>query len=233
VFVDALRYPLADRTRLDGTAKCLARSRAGAASVCSTPLLRLGATWLLAPSLLCSRFVASSPEAGSPLATTDTVRRRSAPASLPSASSLAITVVAAGCRRRERDGSDALGGVTLATLATAALHVTVVCGYLFPAAAVVSVRDGLRAGLRRDALRGTASSTYFLAWVGATVLVVVAWSALAATVTSPRSSCLGGRLRPTSPPRRHRRERRSNWLLVTATRENGKIETVPDPVRRG
>lgn len=95
----------------------------------------------------------------------------------------AITVVAAGYVVASGTVPDALGGVTLATLATAALLVTVVCGYLFPAAAVVSVRDGLRAGLRRDALRGTASSTYFLAWVGATVLVVVAWSALAATAT--------------------------------------------------
>jgi len=127
----------------------------------------------------------SSPEAGSPLATTDTVRLAGRLLGVATVYLLpaAITVVAAGYVVASGTVPDALGGVTLATLATAALLVTVVCGYLFPAAAVVSVRDGLRAGLRRDALRGTASSTYFLAWVGATVLVVVAWSALAATAT--------------------------------------------------
>jgi hypothetical protein len=193
VFVDALRYPLADRTRLDGTAKCLA------ALLFSGVLLRFAARlwpdWaLVAPLLLAvAPLLAFLGLLGGvlagggfpPLATTDTVRLAGRLLGVATVYLLpaAITVVAAGYVVASGTVPDALGGVTLATLATAALLVTVVCGYLFPAAAVVSVRDGLRAGLRRDALRGTASSTYFLAWVGATVLVVVAWSALAATAT--------------------------------------------------
>lgn len=193
MFLDALRYPLADRTRLDGTAKCLA------ALLFVGVLLRFAARlwpdWaLVAPlALAVAPLLAFLGLLGGvltgdgfpPLATTATGRLAgrlfgvAAVYLLPAA----VTVVAAGYVVASGTVPDALGGVTLATLATVALLVTVVCGYLFPAAATVSVRNGLRAGLRRDALRGTASSTYFLAWVGATVLVVVAWSALAATAT--------------------------------------------------
>lgn len=193
MFIDALRYPFADRTRLDGTAKCLA-----ALLFCGT-LVRFAARLWPDWSLVGPLVVAVAPLfawlglLGGVLAGRGfpRVRRR---ATLRLAARVAgvavvyllpavVTVVGAGYVVASGSVPNALGGVTLATLATAALLVTVACGYLFPAAAVVSVRDGLRAGLSRDALRGTASSTYFLAWVGATVLVVVAWSALAATAT--------------------------------------------------
>ncbi|PHQ40480.1 hypothetical protein DJ69_00445 [Halorubrum persicum] len=193
MFTDALRYPFADRTRRDGTAKCLA-----ALLLCGA-LVRVAARLWPDWSLVAPLALAVAPllawlgllggvlaDDGFPrLATAATARLAgrlfgvAAVYLLPAA----VTVVAAGYVVASGTVPDALGGVTLATLATGALLVTVACSYLFPAAAVVSVRDGLRAGLRRDALRGTASSTYFLAWVGATVLVVVAWSALAATAT--------------------------------------------------
>ena len=193
MFLDAIRYPLADRTRLNGTGKCLA------ALLCCAALVRFAARLWPDWSVVAPLALAVGPRfawfgllggvltgAGFPrLATAATGRLAgrlfgvAAVYLLPAA----VTVVAAGYVVASGTVPDALGGVTLAALATVALLVTVVCGYLFPAAAVVSVRDGLRAGLRRDALRGTASSTYFLAWVGATVLAVVAWSALAATAT--------------------------------------------------
>lgn len=82
MFVDALRYPLADRTRLDGTAKCLA------ALLFSGVLLRFAARlwpdWaLVAPLLLAvAPLLAFLGLLGGvlagggfpPLATTDTVR---------------------------------------------------------------------------------------------------------------------------------------------------------------
>jgi hypothetical protein len=191
VFLDALRYPLADRTRLDGTAKCLA------ALLCCGALVRFAARLWPDWSLVAPLALAAVPLLawlgllggvlagdGFPrLATIGTARLagRLFGVAVVYLLPAAVTVAAAGYVVASGSVPDALGGVTLAALATVALLVTVVCGYLFPAAAVVSVREGLRAGLRRDALRGTASSTYFLAWVGATVLVVVAWSALAAT----------------------------------------------------
>jgi len=200
VLVDALRYPVADRTRLDGTAKCLAALLFCGALVrfaarlwpdwASVAPLLLAALPLLAWLGLVGGVLAG--DGFPPLATT--VTRRLAGRLLGVAVvyllPAAVTVAAAGYVVASGTVPDALGGVTLATLATVALLVTVVCGYLFPAAAVVSVRDGLRAGLRRDALRGTASSTYFLAWVSATVLVVVAWSALAATATRSAAAVL-------------------------------------------
>ncbi|WP_128904072.1 hypothetical protein [Halorubrum amylolyticum] len=191
MFLDALRYPLADRRRLDGTAKCLA-----ALLICGALVrfaARLSPDWsLVAPlvlavgPLLAWLGLLGGVLAGDgfpSLATTATARLAGRLLGVAAVYLLpaAVTVVAAGYVVASGTIPDALGGVTLATLATIALLVTIVCGYLFPAAAVVSVRNGLCAGLGRDALRGTASSTYFLAWVGATVLVVVAWSALAAT----------------------------------------------------
>ncbi|EMA67023.1 hypothetical protein [Halorubrum kocurii] len=191
MFLDALRYPFADRTRLDGTAKSLA-----SLLLCGTLVrfaARLWPDWsLVAPLLLAVVPLLAwlgllggvlAGDGFLPLATTVTARLGGRLLGVAAVYLLpaGLTVAAAGYVVASGSVPDALSGVTLATLATLALLVTVVCGYLFPAAAVVSVRDGLPAGLRRDALSGTASSTYFLAWVGATVLVVVAWSLLAAT----------------------------------------------------
>ncbi|WP_435096254.1 hypothetical protein [Halorubrum sp. N11] len=200
MFVDALRYPLADRTRFDGTAKSLA-----SLLLCGA-LIRFSARLWPDWSLVVPLVVAVAPllawlgllggvlagDGFPPLATTLTGRLAGRLLGVAAVYLLpaAITVAAAGYVVASGTVPDALGGVTLAMLATVALLVTVVCGYLFPAAAVVGVRDGLRAGLRRDALRGTASSTYFLAWVGATVLVVVAWSALAATTAQSVAALL-------------------------------------------
>jgi len=191
MFLDALRYPLADRTRLDGTATCLAALLLGGALLRAAA--RLWPDWaLLAPLLLAAGPLIAflglvggvlAGEGFPPVATVATARLAGrllgvvAVYLAPAAATVGAVsyVVAAGTV------PNALRGVGLATLATVALLVTVVCAYLLPSAAAVSVRDGLRAGLGRDAVRGTASGSYFLAWVGATVLVVVAWTALAAT----------------------------------------------------
>ena len=85
----------------------------------------------------------------------------------------------------------AIEGVTAATLATVALLVTAVCAYLLPAAAAVAVEEGLRAGLRREALRGTSRGAYFLSWVGAAVLVVLAWSVAATTAAQSVAALVG------------------------------------------
>lgn len=193
LFLDALRYPVADRTRLDGTATCLAALLLGGA------LLRLAATlwpdWaLLAPLLLAVGPLAAflglvggvlAGEGFPPVATAVTARLAGRLFGVAAVylSPAVVTVVAVGYVVASGTVPGALSGVGLAALSTAALLVTVACAYLFPSAAAASVGEGLRAGLRRDALLGTASSSYFLAWVGATVLVVVAWTALAATAT--------------------------------------------------
>lgn len=193
MFPEALRYPVADRARLDGTAKCLAALLLGGA------LLRIAASlwpdWaLLAPLLLAVGPLAAFlglvggvlAGDGFPSVATGTTARLAGRLFGVAAVYLTpavVTVVGVGYVVATGTIPSALSGVGLATLSTVALLVTVVCAYLFPSAAAVSVREGLRAGLRRDALRGTASSSYFLAWVGATVLVVVAWTALATTAT--------------------------------------------------
>ncbi len=193
LFLDALRYPFADRTRLNGTATCLA------ALLFSGALLRLAATlwpdWaLLAPLLLAVGPLAAflglvggvlAGEGFPPVATAATARLAGRLFGVAAVylSPAVVTVGGVGYVVASGTVPDALSGVGLAALSTAALLVTVACAYLFPSAAAASVSEGLRAGLRRDALRGTASSSYFLAWVGATVLVVVAWTALAATAT--------------------------------------------------
>jgi hypothetical protein len=193
MFLDALRYPFADRTRRNGTATCLAALLFGGA------LLRLAATlwpdWaLLAPLLLAVGPLAAflglvggvlAGEGFPPVATAGTARLAGRLLGVGAVylSPAVLTVAAVSYVVARGTIPSALSGVTLATLSTVALLVTVVCAYLFPSAAAVSVRKGLRAGLERDAIRGTASSSYFLAWVGGTVLVVVAWAALAATAT--------------------------------------------------
>ncbi len=193
MFLEALRYPFADRMRLDGTAKCLASLLFGGALLRTAT--RLWPDWaLLAPLLLAVVPLAAFLGLVGGVLAGDGFPRVATAATARLAGRLfgvgavylspaVVTVVAVSYVVARGTAPSALGGVTLATLATVALLVTVVCVYLFPSAAAVSVRDGLRAGLRRDALRGTASSSYFLAWVGATVLVVVAWTALAATAT--------------------------------------------------
>ncbi|ELK51522.1 hypothetical protein G3A49_02735 [Haloferax volcanii] len=193
VFVDALRYPFADRARVDGTATCLVALLVGGT------LLRLAARlWpdltFLAPALaavvplvvflgLVGGVLAG--DGFPPLATTETLRLAGRVVGVAAVYLLpaAVTVVAVGYVTATGSIPAVLTGVTTAMLATVALLVTVVCAYLFPAATAVSVHEGLRAGLRRDALRGAASGTYFFAWVGAAVLVVLAWSALAATIS--------------------------------------------------
>lgn len=193
MFADALRYPFADRTRLDGTATCYL------SLLMSGLLLRFAAQlwpdWaalapLVAaavPLLAVLGFLGGvlSGEGFPPLSTRRTARLAGRLLGIGVVYLTPPAIVVAGVGYVTASGSvpDALAGVTAATLATVALLVTVVAGYLFPAAATVSVQDGLRAGVQRAALRGTASSAYFLAWVGATVLVVVAWSALAATAS--------------------------------------------------
>jgi hypothetical protein len=191
MFLDALRYPFADRTRLDGTAKCLAALLLGGASLRAA--VQLWPDWaLLVPLLFAVGMLTAflglvggvlAGDGFPRVATATTARLAGRLLGVGAVYLLPATLTVAGVSYVVARGTvpGALGGVTIAMLSTVALLVTVACAYLFPAAAAVSVRDGLRAGLRRDALRGTASSSYFLAWVGATVLVVVAWTALAAT----------------------------------------------------
>ncbi|WP_148415956.1 hypothetical protein [Haloferax sp. KTX1] len=192
MFVDALRYPFADRTRVDGTATCLV------ALLLAGTLFRLAARlWpdltLLAPALLAVAPLLAffgllggvlAGDGFPPLATTETLRLAGRVVGVAAVYLLpaAVTVVAVGYVTATGTVPAVLSGVTTAMLATVALLVTVVCAYLLPVATAVSVREGLRSGLRRDALRGAASGTYFLAWVGGAVLVVLSWSALAATI---------------------------------------------------
>jgi hypothetical protein len=201
LFVDALRYPIRDRTRLDGTAKCLV-------SVLVVGVLArvAGSLW---PDLA---FLVPAALALVPIVTffgllAGVLAGEGFPALLARSSARlagrllgvtvayllppAVAVVAVGYVTGTGVVPAAIGGVTAATLATVALLVTVVCGYLFPAAAVVAVDEGLRAGLRREALRGTSRGAYFLAWVGATVLVVLAWSVLATTAARSLAALAG------------------------------------------
>ncbi|MCD2199499.1 hypothetical protein LPA44_06255 [Halobacterium sp. KA-4] len=193
LFVDALRYPIQDRTRLDGTAKCL---------VC---LLLAGILFRIAARIwpdwafLAPLVVAVVPAAGffglvggvlsgaefPDLLTrsTATFARRLLAVSAVYLLLPVLAIVATGYVIGSGAVPAEIGGITAATLATVALLLTIVCSYLLPAAAVSGIEDGVRAGLRREALRGTASGAYFLAWVGAIVLVVVSWSVLATVAT--------------------------------------------------
>jgi hypothetical protein len=201
LFVDALRYPIRDRPRLDGTVKCLvsvllvgvlariARALwpdvAFLVPVALAILPVLGFLALLAGVLAGDGF----PD----LYRRASARRAGRLAGVTAAYLLppAVVVAAVGFVTGTGVVPAAIEGVTAATLATVALLVTAVCAYLLPAAAVVAVEDGLRAGLRREALRGTARGAYFLAWVGAVVLVVLAWS-VAATTAAQSVAALGG-----------------------------------------
>ncbi|MGM0447902.1 MAG: hypothetical protein ACQERM_06575 [Methanobacteriota archaeon] len=193
MFLEALRYPFADRARLDGTATCLAALLLGGALVRAAAGLWPDAA-LLAPLLLAVGPLLAflglvggvlAGEGFPSVATRATARLagRLLGVAVVYLAPAAVTVAGVSYVVAVGTVPSALTGVGLATLSTVALLVTVVCAYLFPSAAAVSVREGLRAGLTRDAIRGTASSSYFLAWVGATVLVVVAWTALATTAT--------------------------------------------------
>lgn len=193
MFTDALRYPFADRTRRDGTVACFV------SLLLSGALLRVAAQLWPDWAAVVVLLLATGPALlvlgllGGVLAGDGFPRALSRRTARLAGRLLGVAfvyllppglVVAAVASVAATGTVPAIvSGVTTATLATVALLVTVVAAYLFPAAAVVSLRNGLRAGLRRTALRGTASSAYFLAWVGATVLVVVAWSALAATAS--------------------------------------------------
>jgi hypothetical protein len=82
-------------------------------------------------------------------------------------------------------------GPLLTVAATAALLATVASVYLLPAAVATAVEHGVRAGLRRSAVGGLASGSYFFAWTVAASLVVVAWSALAAVGPGTLAGVLG------------------------------------------
>nr|WP_221625646.1 hypothetical protein [Halobellus ruber] len=201
MFVDALRYPIRDRARLDGTVKCLV-------SVLLVGVLArvAGALWpdlafLVPAALALAPVLAFFGLLGGVLAGEGFPAIR-AWSSLRLAGRLlgvtvayllppAVAVVAVGYVTGTGVVPVAVEGVTAATLATVSLLVTVICGYLFPAAAAVAVDEGLRAGLRREALRGTARGAYFLAWVGAAVLVVLAWSVLATTAARSLAALVG------------------------------------------
>jgi hypothetical protein len=201
LFIDALRYPIRDRPRLDGTVKCLV------SVLFVGVLVRIaGALWpdvaFLVPAALAlvpvfaffALLAGVLADEGFP-----TLRARSsarlagrllgvtAVYLLPPA----VVVAAVGFVTGTGVVPAAIEGVTTATLATVALLVTVVCAYLLPAAAVVAVKEGLRAGLRREALRGTSRGAYFLSWVGAAVLVVLAWSVLATTAARSVAALVG------------------------------------------
>jgi hypothetical protein len=199
VFSEALGYPLGDRERLNGTLQCLA------ALLLTGGLLRLaGALWpdwaAVVPAVVATvPILVFSGLVGGVLADDGFPHPLTRKTARLGGRVLAVTVVylfvpavtVVGVGYVTGVGTAAIGGVTVATLATVALLLTVVCGYLLPAATVVAVEDGIQSGLRRSAFRGTASGVYFLSWVGATVLVVVAWSLLAATTPRSVAALLG------------------------------------------
>lgn len=201
LFVDALRYPVRDRPRLDGTVRCLvsllsvgvlARVAGGLwpdVAFVVPVVLALGPAYaflaLLAGVLAGEGFPA--------IRTRRSVRLGGRLLGVAVAYLLppAVVVAAVGFVTGTGVVPVAVEGVTAATLATVALLVTVVCAYFLPAAAVAAVEEGLRAGLRRDALRGTARGAYFLSWVGAAVLVVLAWSVVATTAAQSLAALVG------------------------------------------
>lgn len=201
LYVDALRYPIRDRTRLDGTLKCLV-------SVLLVGVLAriAGSLWpdvaFLVPAALTVVPVVAffallagvlAGEGVPALRTWTSVRLAARLLGVTAVYLLppAVVVAAVGFVTGTGVLPVAVEGVTAATLATVALLVTVVCGYLLPAAAVVAVEEGLRDGLRREALRGTARGAYFLSWVGAAVLVVLAWSVVATTAARSVAALVG------------------------------------------
>ena len=201
LFVDALRYPVRDRPRLDGTVKCLV-------SVLLVGVLAriAGALWpdvafVLPAALAVVPIVAFFGLLAGVLAgegfpallsrTSARLAGRLLGVTVVYLLPPAVTVAAVGYVTGTGILPATIEGVTVATLATVALLITVVCGYLLPAAAVVAVTEGLRAGLRRTALRGTSRGAYFLAWVGAAVLVVLAWSVLATTAARSAAALVG------------------------------------------
>ncbi|GGJ03971.1 hypothetical protein GCM10008995_12250 [Halobellus salinus] len=201
LFVDALRYPVRDRSRLDGTVKCLVSVLVAGVLVQVAGALWPDVTFLvpaalvLFPAVVFVALLAGvlAGEGFPSLRTRGSARRAGRLAGVTAAYLLppAVVVAAVGFVTGTGVVPVAIEGVTAATLATVALLVTVVCAYLLPAAAVVAVEDGLRAGIRRTALRGTARGAYFLSWVGAAVLVVLAWSVVATTATRSVASLVG------------------------------------------
>jgi len=199
VFREALRYPLGGRRRLDGTLQCLA------SVLLAGGLLRLAeALWpawaaVVLAAAAAGPIVVFAGLVGGVLAddgfphplTRRTARLGGRVLAVTGAYLLVPGLTILGVGYVTGVGAAAVGGGTVATLATVALLLTVVCGYLLPAAAVVAVEKGVRSGLRRTAFRGTASGVYFLSWVGATVLVVLAWSLLAATPPRSVAALLG------------------------------------------
>jgi len=201
LFVDALRYPIRDRPRLDGTVKCLVSvllvgvlARAAGALWPDVAFL-VPAALTVVPVVAFAALIAGvlAGEGFPGLRTRSSARRAGRLLGVTAVYLLppAVVVAAVGFVTGTGVVPVAIEGVTAATLATVALLVTVVCGYLLPAAAVVAVEDGLRAGLRREALRGTGRGAYFLSWVGAAVLVVLAWSVLATTAARSVAALVG------------------------------------------
>lgn len=76
---------------------------------------------------------------------------------------------------------DGAVGLVASIVATVALLVVVAFAYVLPGAVAVGVRRGVRPALRRSALRGLGSGSYFVAWTGAVVLVVLGWGAVSLT----------------------------------------------------
>lgn len=76
---------------------------------------------------------------------------------------------------------DGAAGLVASIVATVALLVVVAFTYLLPGAVAVGVQCGVRPALRRSALRGLTSGSYFVAWTGAVVLAVLGWGAISLT----------------------------------------------------
>lgn len=201
MFVDALRYPVRGRGRLDGTLRCLGSVLlvGGLARVAGAVwpdwgfLVPAGLAVLPALAFLGLLGGVLAGEGFPRLPTRAAVRLAGRLSAVVAAYLLvpAVAVVAVGYVTGSGVVPAVAAGVTAATLSTVALLVTVVCAYLLPAAAVVAVEEGVRSGLRREALRGTARGAYFLSWVGATVLVVVAWSVLVTTAARSVAALAG------------------------------------------
>lgn len=88
-----------------------------------------------------------------------------------------LLVTVAGIRDAAGGGT---GRVVVAVAGTTALLVALALAYALPAGLAVAADEGLVAGLRVRSLPGLRSGAYFAAWVGALVLVVLAWTALGA-----------------------------------------------------
>jgi len=194
MFTTACRYPLATSEARDTLA--IASGLVLATLVC----LRIGrALWPDALALGALAFaivpaVVFAGQLGTMLGADDPRPPRLSLSALPVRTGLSVaaitgvylvgpTVVLLGTVIAVQDAGEGLGRAGIAVAGTSAMVLALGLAYLLPSALVTASREGLRSGLRARSLSGLQSGAYFVAWTGATVLVLLGWGALRAAGT--------------------------------------------------